>query len=288
MNQTLVLRSAAAVVVLAVIVAALDSWSPEAWAALAAWVTVGVAAAAGYIAFGQLGEARDLRIEQARLRREQARLRKEQAQPYVVAFMEFSEASTFLVDLVVRNFGATAAHDVHLDIDPVPRRSIDQKRRKNSNAEQPGADQPDTDQPDADQPDENVWLPDRIPVLVPGQEWRTLWDTGNRLETDLPDHHIASITYRDSQGEPYGVQAVLDWRTVKEREVVTVYGAHDAAKALREMSKAIARWKEGPTGGLAVYTRDGDAKDERERRWREARLAERRAREAAEQAPPPE
>lgn len=277
MNRTLAAWTGAALGLLAVIVAALDSWSPEAWAALAAWVTVGVAAAAGYVALGQLGEARGMRIEQARLRHEQA-------QPYVVAYIESSAAGTWIYDLVVRNFGATAAHDVSLDISPAPRRSIDEKRRKNSDAGQlSDADQ----QSDAQQqPDENVWLPDRIPVLVPGQEWRTLWDTGlSRVKSDLPDHHDATITYRDSQNHAYTVCAALDWRTFKDQESVTVYGAHDAAKALREMSKAIAKWKEGPTGGLRVYVRDGDAKDRRQLEHTEARRAARQARSQATDAP---
>jgi hypothetical protein len=99
----------------------------------AAWITAGLAIAAGCMALGQLGEARAARLERARLR-------KEQAQPYVVAFIDFSEVSTFLVDLVVRNFGATAAHDVRLDIDPIPRRRIDQERQTDSRADELNAD----------------------------------------------------------------------------------------------------------------------------------------------------
>lgn len=134
-----------------------------------------------------------------------------------------------------------------------------------------------------------MWLPEHIPVLVPGQEWRTLWDTGKRAKSALPDRHDATITYRDSQGESYTVEAVLDWRFVKDREMVTIYGAHDAAKALREMGKAMANWREGPTGGLSVFVRDGDAKDQRQREhleaWRAARDAAERA--GDEPQPPP-
>lgn len=255
--------TATAVVAAGVLIATFKSWSPEAWAALAAWITAAVAVAAGYMALGQLGETRAARLEQTRLR-------KEQAQPYVVAFLEFSEASSFFVDLVVRNFGATAAHDISLDIDPAPRRSIDADRQGEAAAER----------------DETVWLPERIPVLVPGQEWRTLWDSGKRLESDLPDHHAANMSYRDSQGEFYSVETVLDWRVVKERDVVQIYGAHHAAKALQELSKTITKWKEGPGGGLAVYVRDGDAKDERVRQTRDARLAQQRSRATAVEAPP--
>jgi hypothetical protein len=48
------------------------------------------------------------------------------------------------------------------------------------------------------------------------------------------------------------------------RDTVTVYGAHDAAKALRNISKTMGAWKEAG-GGLSVHVRDGDAKDERAR-----------------------
>jgi hypothetical protein len=283
-SRALAGAAAIAVVAVAVVVAIVESWSPEAWAALAAWITAGVAVAAGYVALGQLGEARASRLEQARLR-------KEQAQPYVVAFIDFSEASTFLVDLVVRNFGATAAHDVRLDIEPIPRRSIDQERQSESPAdEQLNADNQTNvnEEPSANgEHDEYVWLPERIPVLVPGQEWRTLWDSGRRMDSDLPDHHAAKITFGDSQGESYCVECDLDWRVVKDREMVQVYGAHHAAKALEEMNKNIAKWKEGPTGGLAVFVRDGDAKDERQRQKRDARLGEQRSRQSPAEAPRP-
>jgi hypothetical protein len=106
------------------------------------------------------------------------------------------------------------------------------------------------------------------------------------METDLPDHHAATITYRDSQGESYCVEVDLDWRMVKDREMVEIYGAHHATKALRDISKSIAKWKEGATGGLAVYVRDGDARDERMRQRREARLVEHQVRSSAEKAPP--
>ena len=91
-------------ILLAIIVAwlvsagAMWSWplnTAAEWSALAGWSTAVVALIAGGVAVGQLGEARQLRLEQA--------------QPYVVAYMEPSAASTYFMDLVVRNFGTTAA-----------------------------------------------------------------------------------------------------------------------------------------------------------------------------------
>lgn len=73
----------------------------DAWSALAAWSAVLLAMVAGFIARGQLRETR--------------RLREEQAQPYVIVFAETSEAGQWVVDLVVKNFGTTAAKDVRVE-----------------------------------------------------------------------------------------------------------------------------------------------------------------------------
>lgn len=210
-----------------------EDWSAEAWAAIAAWLTASIALAAGFVAIGQVDEARRLRLEQA--------------QPYVVVFMEPSPATSWCMDLVVRNFGATAAHDVQLRIDPAPRREAGE-----------GGD---------------VWLPTTIPVLVPGQEWRTFWDSGQRMESDLPRRHEALVSFSDSQGRTLPpLRSILDWTAFEHRIAIDTYGIHHAAKALRQIEKTLTGWRESPKG-LAVFVRDGDAKDARDRE----RLADRRA-----------
>src|SRR5262245_14565535 len=95
-----------ALVAVVVIVGVLASWpfkTPEDWTAAAAWVTAFVAIAAAVVGLGQLAEARRVRLEQS--------------QPYVVIFMEPSRAGTYFIDLVVRNFGTTAAYDVRVKVD---------------------------------------------------------------------------------------------------------------------------------------------------------------------------
>jgi hypothetical protein len=64
--------------------------------ATAALGTLAVAIGAVYAAFQQVRQARELREEQAR--------------PYVAVFMEPSTRSPRVIDLVIRNFGSTAAH----------------------------------------------------------------------------------------------------------------------------------------------------------------------------------
>lgn len=219
------------------------SWGPEHWSALAAWATVLVAVVAGLIALLQVRESR--------------RLREEQARPYVVVYMESNTATPHIVDLVVRNFGTTVAYDVKIDIDPPPLRS----------AQGGGS--------------EDVWLFNRLPALVPGQEWRTMWDFGpSRFGSGLPDEYRAVARYRDSRGhELPPLPSALDWGAFRGRRWVTEYGVHDAAKALREIEKRMRRWSEG-FNGLSVYARDGDALD--------ARRRDELAKRDAEREPPPE
>ncbi|GAA4259851.1 hypothetical protein [Dactylosporangium darangshiense] len=219
--------------------------NPDVWAATASWTTAAIAIGAGVVAYKQVGEAR--------------RLREEQAQPYVVAYMEINEAANWIVDLVVKNYGTTIARDVRITSNPPIRRTKDAGRGT-----------------------EDVWLFDRLPVLVPGQEWRTLWDVGfERKDSNLPDRHRVVVTYADSRGRPMEpTESELDWGSHWQNLRVNAYGIHQAAEALRAIQKSVAKWGE-PHGGLRVYARDGDAKDARD--LKRMRVFERKMRQREEQ-----
>jgi hypothetical protein len=209
-------------------VASLLGLPADDWSAIAAWLTAAVAIAAAVAALRQVAEAR--------------RLRAEQAQPYVVAYLEESGVSRF-IDLVIRNLGSTAATDVQISMEPEPERAL---ARGDGNF--------------------SPLLPKAFPVLVPGQEWRTLFDTTMaRAESDLPKRYDARVRFKDARGrECFEFTYVLDWSLMIDRASVTIYGIHDIAKAVRDMSKVVARWKEGAgSKGIAVYVRDGDARDAR-------------------------
>lgn len=196
--------------------------------AIAALLTASVAVAAVAIASGQLREAR--------------RLRREQAQPYVVAYMEASAGTNSYVDLVVRNFGNTAAFDVRMTAGHELQRS------------------------DGSGGVEAVGLFETLPTLVPGQEWRTFWDFGrSRSEADLPAVYPVSLRFRDSTGKELGpLNFVLDWKTFSARMWVQQYGLHEASKALRDIQQTLKRWSDG-SRGIAVVARDGDDIDRRRR-----------------------
>lgn len=219
-------------------------WPVEGWTAAAAWATVLVAGIAVAVAVSQLGESR--------------RLRREQVKPYVVVYME-PAANPHMVRLVVKNFGATAAVDVRLEVTP---------RAQRSNG-QGGA--------------EDVWLPPVIPTLVPGQSWETLWDFGPervKVTPALPKTYAATVTYVDpnaKQSEALEVtRAVLDWGQYEGRRWMNTYDVHDAAKALREIRDLAKKWTEFG-GGLSVWTRSGEARDERRQAAFESSQAEHEA-----------
>jgi hypothetical protein len=181
-------------------------WTAEEWSALGALIAAGgaagtlvVAIVAALAAFRQVREARALR--------------QEQAQPYVAVYMEPSAATLQIIDLVVRNFGATAAHEVRLRITPRPQRSV-----------QGGG-------------VEDVWLPDVLPTLVPGQEWRTMWDLGrDRKDSGLPDQHRVEVVFSDSHGRALSATYQLDWGAYKGRQwVVATSGT--ATRRIAEIAR---------------------------------------------------
>jgi hypothetical protein len=188
----------------------------------------------------ELKEARDLRIEQA--------------QPYVAVYADVSPASSAVFDLVVKNFGRTPATNIRVQIKPALGRAA--------------------------YGDELVELPPVIPTLVPGQEWRTFWDTQMaRKDSPLPNSYAVEVRFSDAKGRrDFGLQFELDWHASTHRDVVDVASFHDAAKALQEIRTTLKNAM--PQGALDVLARDGDARDERER----ARFEQRRRDLEAEQS----
>jgi hypothetical protein len=189
-------------------------------------VTAAVAIVAAGVAVWQVREAR--------------RLRAEQAQPYVAVYLEPTLAAPQMVDIVIRNFGTTAAYEVRVEINPPPQRA-----------------------PREQEPPEAVWIPGEILTLVPGQEWRTFWDSGPRRNASaLPHRHEVTVRCRGGTRKKQlpEVKYVLDWGAFLGRRYIETHGIHDVATSLREIRRTTESWTEG-FHGLAVYSRDGDAAD---------------------------
>ncbi|MGE5693739.1 MAG: hypothetical protein ACM4D3_00405 [Candidatus Sericytochromatia bacterium] len=116
-----------------------------AWLAIALWAAVLLGVVALVLTFRQLRRNRELQLEEIR--------------PHVAMFMESNASDWQLIELVVRNFGKTAAHDVQFAFTnpPTVGRYESEHDGMVSVAE--------------------LALPSTIPVIAPGQEWRTVWDS---------------------------------------------------------------------------------------------------------------
>lgn len=156
----------------------LGSWRSEQWSASAAVATVVIALVAAFVGLRQLREAQTLRLQQER---DALAVRREQAQPYVAVFMEpLVEVDAKFEELVIKNFGATAAFNIRVESEPMLAREWNGESQA-------------------------VPLP-LIPTLVPGQEWRVLWDFfPTRDEAGLPDRHDVMVRFEDSHGERFAL-----------------------------------------------------------------------------------
>lgn len=209
------------------------------------WISAIAAVLTTLLAIGALIYAAK-QIDEAKAARTLAsQLEVERAQPYVVLYTEESPATNLAIDLVLKNFGPTAARDVRVSLDPWPEREDDSGGQA------------------------KVGIP-AFPVLAPGQEWRTSWVwTPHISESDIPRRHEGKVTFRGIEDAELESPVVLDLGIYTQRRWTVVYGIHDAAKALREMEKNQKKWTEGPRGGLSVVARDGDDQDKKRRARRE-------------------
>ncbi len=219
------------------------------WSAIAAWVAVLVGVVAAVVALSQLAVA--------------VRARREQTQPYIAVSLEGSEAGDEFLELVVRNYGQTAAHDARLTFDPPLQRTTDGGTAL-----------------------EDVLVPDVFPVIVPGQEWRTFWDTtverNRRAMSDPPgplppERHRVRVSFRDSAGRELGpLDYVLDWRVELAKGAIRIRGRHHTAEALRDISRTLKKVQDG--SDIRVRVRDGHIQDVERKR-----MAEKRRKAAAKQ-----
>jgi len=85
------------------------------------------------------------------------------------------------------------------------------------------------------------------------------------MESELPRRHEAVVACVNSHGRALPpLRSTLDWSIIQDRASIEVYGIHHAAKALRDLTKTVAKWRKPGHTGLAVTTWDGDAKTRQE------------------------
>ncbi len=193
---------------------------PVTWVAIAVWLTLVLAVLALLIVLNQLRKARQLRAEVSR--------------PAVAMFMEPHPTDWHLIELVVRNFGQRSAYDIGFAFTNPPTVAAYE------NAAGGYADVVDLD------------LPERLPALAPGQEWRLVWDSardraqiGNQIESvftgtltyyDRPDDRGARWWRRwRPRRSPLRSEILLDWTALPPTQRIELMTTHDLAR--REKQK---------------------------------------------------
>jgi hypothetical protein len=155
------------------------------------------------------------------------RLAAQQTRPNVAVFMEPHPADWHVIELVVRNFGQTAAYDIRFSFTNPPTVA------EYENSADGYADITE------------LQLPRELPVLAPGQEWRMVWDSAlDRAEigSGIESRFAGTVTYYDRPAMPRGwrfwrgerpalqTNVVLDWDTLPPVQRIELMTTHDLAK----------------------------------------------------------
>jgi hypothetical protein len=183
------------------------------WLAWGAWAAtlVGVLA----LAFA----SRQLRLNR--------RLTTEQIRPHVGMFMEPHPTDWHVIEIVVRNFGQTAAYNIRFSFSTPP--TVADYENANDNY--------------ADVVE--LKLPRELPVLAPGQEWRLVWDSAlDRAEigSGIESRFAGTVIYHDRPDRPRGwrfwrkarpelqTDVVLDWDALPPVQRIELMTTHDMAR----------------------------------------------------------
>jgi hypothetical protein len=156
----------------------------------------------------------------------------EQIRPHVAMVMEPHVTDWHVIEVVVRNFGRTAAYDVRFSF-PTPPTVAAYENASDGYADVV-----------------ELKLPRELPTLAPGQEWRMVWDSaldraeiGNAIESRF----TGSVIYYDRPEQPKGwrfwkrarkplkTKVVLDWDALPPVQRIELMTTHDLAK--REKQK---------------------------------------------------
>jgi hypothetical protein len=190
------------------------------WLAIALWLAVALGLVALIYTHRQLKRNRELRLAETR--------------PHVAMFMEPHPSDWHIIELVVRNFGETAAYDVQFAFVNPP--TVAQYENEHDGVVNIA----------------ELALPSTIPALAPGQEWRTIWDSAlSRAELggSIEWRFVGTVKYFDApapdgkgrrrlsgnQRHQFSTKVVLDWDDLQPIQRVELMTGHDLAK--REKQK---------------------------------------------------
>jgi hypothetical protein len=141
-------------------------------------------------------------------------------------FMEPHASDWHLIELVVRNFGETAAHDIRLVFINPP--TVAQYENEHDGVVNIG----------------ELALPSTIPILAPGQEWRTVWDSAlsrAELGSSIEWRFTGTVKYFDGPAtegsgrrrksrREFQTKVVLDWDDLQPVQRLELLTGHDLAR----------------------------------------------------------
>jgi hypothetical protein len=185
------------------------------WLAIAAWAAVGVAVVALVYVARQIQENRRASAQQIR--------------PQVVVFMEPHASDWHLIELAVKNYGKTAAYDIKFAFSNPPTVAAYERSDEDGRVEIVPLE-----------------LPDELPVLAPGQEWRTVWDSArdrDQLGDAIESRFVGTVIYYGSptvegshkKRQRLQSKVILDWNTLQPVPRLELLTTHELAK--REKQK---------------------------------------------------
>jgi len=183
--------------------------------------------------------------------REARRLRKAQAQPYVLVSLESEPQSPHLVNLIIQNYGSTAARDISVRFEPQLRSSLETAGGERA--------------------DEWSALKQGVPTLVPGQRLSHLFDSliSRYSNSALQSKYTATVRYKGDGGrrpQDYEYKYELDFGIWRGGHYVGRKTQDDMVKALEGISSTLKN--ASTSSGLQVVTFDGKALErERLRHW---------------------
>jgi hypothetical protein len=188
------------------------------WIAWAAWAAIALAIVTLVFTNHQINRNRRVAAEQTR--------------PHVGVLMEPHAADWHVIELVVKNFGQTAAYNIEFSFTNPPTVA------EYENAADGYADVA------------QLQLPGELPILAPGQEWRLVWDSAlDRAEigSGIESRFAGTVSYYDRPETPRGwrfwerdrrplrTDVVLDWDALPPVQRIELMTTHDLAK--REKQK---------------------------------------------------
>jgi hypothetical protein len=194
-----------------------DRWADLSGLGSAGWLTVAAWAGLALGLSALLFTARALKRNRL--------IKSDELRPHVVVYMEPHPSDWHVIELVVRNFGQSAAHNIRFDFaHPLTVGRYEDAREDGL--------------PEVAE----LRLPSELTQLAPGQEWRTVWDSAISREEfggQIRARFEGTVHYGDRpagvKGREFDAAVVLDWATLQPVQRLELMTTHDLAK--REKQK---------------------------------------------------